>query len=191
METFSLLLLATGTQKAPSVHGTDLIDIVPACQFATHISYWHIQWRNRHGQNAPWHFSLEIFADLPGKEGQGKKGKWRGKEGKLEEGRGGNLNMEGGKLWKWVEDLFIFLGGSIFHTGKKIRKSDFAISGKYSCYATGHICKWLPYATFLFSLNLIVMRYTVQLTSTIQFGDIVTILQSCVFINKRSMLKYK
>ena len=31
-------------------------------------------------------FHREIFADLLGKEGQGRKLKWRGKEGKLERG---------------------------------------------------------------------------------------------------------
>ena len=38
-------------------------------------------------------FHQEIFADLPGKEGQGRKGKWRGKEGKFE--------REEVENWKW------------------------------------------------------------------------------------------
>ena len=40
-------------------------------------------------------FHQEIFADLPGKKGLGRKGKLRGKAGKFE--RGGKLKMEGGK----------------------------------------------------------------------------------------------
>ena len=34
-----------------------------------------------------------------------------------------------------------FLPGTAFHTGKKIRKNDFAISEKFSCYAPD----WAPY----------------------------------------------
>ena len=46
------------------------------------------------GSLPPWHFSLEIFADLPGKVRQGKKEKWtEKKENCKREGR--KFEMEG------------------------------------------------------------------------------------------------
>ena len=44
-------------------------------------------------------FHQKIF-DLPGKEREGKKGKWRRKEKKSKKREGGNLEMEGGKMAK-------------------------------------------------------------------------------------------
>ena len=49
--------------------------------------------------------------------------------------------------------------------------------------------QWLPYAT-PYSVILLRWNNTVQLPSTINFWDIVTISKSCVFIKERSMLKY-
>ena len=70
------------------------------------------QWRNRPGGGAggrvpPEISGREISADLPGKERQGKKGKWSRKEGNGKR-EGGKLKMEGGKVIKWSEDFFFF-----------------------------------------------------------------------------------
>ena len=64
------------------------------------------QWHNRHGAGVrvpPDIFHQEIFAELPGKEGQGRKGKRREKEGKLkgkrwkiENGRGESMKISRG-----------------------------------------------------------------------------------------------
>ena len=95
----------------------------------------------------------EIFADLLGKERQGKKEKGVKIEKKKENCKreGGKLKMEGGKVTKWGEDPFFFachflkplkfvLGLSKwkFSTGKNIRKNDFAPSEKFSCYTPVH-----------------------------------------------------
>ena len=88
---------------------------------------------------------LPYFAELPGKEEQGRKGKWRGKEGKFEWEDVENWKWKGKieKVCQWAEDHFIFWffachflkpqkfvwglpkwtifilpGRSIFHTGK-------------------------------------------------------------------------
>ena len=54
-------------------------------------------------------FTRKIFADLPGKEGQGRKvklWKWRGKKGRFEREDVENWKWKGKKVWKWAEDLF-------------------------------------------------------------------------------------
>ena len=101
-----------------------------------------------------------ISADLPGKERQGEQVKWSRKEGKLKRGSE-KLKMEGGNVTKLGEVFFFFLfyffflcfslfkmtevcfgcikigifySEKAFTSGKKILKSDFAPSEKYSSY---------------------------------------------------------
>ena len=56
------------------------------------------------------------------------------------------LKFEWG-LWKWTIFLFFLQGKVIFHAGKKIGKTHFAPSEKYSSYATAsvwHEIHWYP-----------------------------------------------
>ena len=89
------------------------------------------------------------------KKRQGKKGKGVKIEKEEKEREGGKFKMEGGKVTKWGEDLFlfcfslfkttkicfgstkmeIFYREKAFHARKKIRKNDFAPSEKFSCYS--------------------------------------------------------
>ena len=117
-------------------------------------------------QSAPWHFS----PNLPRKEWQGREGKWRmerkegnlkgkrleidiGREGGIDIGRGifflsffffsfllvtfwNHWNLFGStKLGNFYREKANFTLG-------KFRKSDFAPSGKYSCYATA-LTSWV------------------------------------------------
>ena len=85
------------------------------------------------GRVPPDIFQQAIFADLPGKEGPGRKGKWRGKGGKFE-GKTWKLKKEG-KSMKLFVCLFVYffpchffettqfcLGCSIFHAGENREK---------------------------------------------------------------------
>ena len=108
----------------------------------------------------PWHFWPRNFCWPTGKRGKEKRENGEAKkENQKRESR--KLKMEAGKrVTKWGEDLlfFIFLfffffllslkfvlglpklefcTGKSIHTGKKIRKNDFAPSEKYSSYAPG------------------------------------------------------
>ena len=116
-------------------------------------------------------FPQEILADLTGKKRQGEKGKWR-KEGQNCKREGWNWRRW--RIWNWAEDLFFLLllfffvlftiwnhwnwfgvyqNGNlyrekVFHTEKKIGRSDFAPPEKYSSYATRlfpAVAKWLDW----------------------------------------------
>ena len=126
----------------------------------------------------------EISADLPGKERQGKKGKWSRKEGKLKKGKVENWKWkeEKGKVnqmrrgpffffyfsnhWNlfWVNQNGNFLLGKSISGREKIRKNDFAPSEKYSCYVSvpqlmlSSLAKILT--TPFESLRLLLMYYT-------------------------------
>ena len=69
------------------------------------------------GERVPPETSDQEISDLPGKERQGKKGKWSRKEGKWRKGRW-KIEMKGGKVTKWGEDLcivkFFFFFCSLF-----------------------------------------------------------------------------
>ena len=95
-------------------------------------------------------FQREIFADLPEKEGPGRKGKWRGKGGKFE-GKTWKLKKEGKsmKLFVCLSIFFLvtflkplnFVWDVAYFMPGKIGKSDFTPLGlpplkKYSSYAT-------------------------------------------------------
>ena len=126
------------------------------------------QWCNTQGAECPPDTShWEISADLPGKEREGKKGKWRRKEGKLKKRKVEN--------WKWKEeklqneerpffffffffllftlqnhlDLFwvyqkwegIFYPENAFHAGRKIKGKWLYPSEKYCSFAPP--CPWV------------------------------------------------
>ena len=119
-------------------------------------------WRNRQGGRVPPVTSdQEICADLPGKERQGKKATMDQKRKKTEKGKVEKLEMEGGKVTKWGEDLFFFF--FIFSKPLKFvlglpnreistRKKHFTLgkksgkwlcpSEKYSCYAPDYQSLW-------------------------------------------------
>ena len=76
------------------------------------------------GQGAPPEASdREISADLSGKERQGKKGKWRRKEGKSKKEirEGGKLKMEEGKVTKWEMRRGLFFFFLSFHFSKPLK----------------------------------------------------------------------
>ena len=75
------------------------------------------QWRNGGGQGGrvlPDIFHWEIFAGLLGKRGQGRKGKWGGKEEKFEREEVENWKWKGRKGWKRVEGFFFFFSFLFF-----------------------------------------------------------------------------
>ena len=107
-------------------------------------------------------FDQEIFADLPGKKRQGKCKRGENEEEKKENCKreGGKLKKEGksckmsrgpfffffffffllftfqnDKNLFWVYQNGNFLSGKSISCREKIKKNDFAPSGKFSCYA--------------------------------------------------------
>ena len=86
------------------------------------------------------------------------------------------------KLKKLVMHFIKFLFTHVF-------LYDFAMS-KRSHHVLTYL-QWLPHAFFFILCILAVIRYSVQLTLIIKFWDIVTILQSCVFSNKRKIWNNK
>ena len=113
----------------------------------------HAQWLTAEGgKMSPDTSHWEIFADLRGKEREGRKGKWIGqKENRKREV--GKLKMEGGKLQN-EERTFSLLkllkfvlglpkwefstGKKHFRPGKNIRENAFAPSEKHFSYAPIH-----------------------------------------------------
>ena len=103
------------------------------------------------GTECPLMFSTgNFFADLRGKERQGKMEKKRRKiaKGKLEGEKSMKMSRKLTFFFLHVETTEICCGCTkieistrkkkTFHAGKKIKKSDFATPEKYSSYATGH-----------------------------------------------------
>ena len=77
----------------------------------------------------------EISADLPGKERQGKQGKWRKKEGKLKK-EGGKLKMEGEKLQNkegpfFFPFLFFFTFQNLWNLFWVLSKLEFSTRKKH------------------------------------------------------------
>ena len=96
------------------------LNVIEKEQIQTNLSnsYTFSQWRNSQGVEClPDTCHREISDNLPGKEREGKTGKWRRKEGKSRKGR---LKIENGrrKSYKMRRGLFFFLA---FHFSKPLK----------------------------------------------------------------------
>ena len=92
------------------------------------------------GQGAEYPFHWEIFADLPGKERQGKNGNGQERR-KIVKSKVENWKWKGKKVWKQAEDFFFFFfllftfGNhwnlfEVYQNGNFCREKSFHAAGK-------------------------------------------------------------